>query len=141
MLKDRALNDQNWDVRRAAVQEIAKGWKDDSDTLPLLKDRALNDQNWDVRWAAVQEIAKGWNDDPQTFDFLSDHVIHNPFDRKYDWQTNPRQAALEAILKHHSDKPQTLELLKTVSNDDRDEKLKEFAKKELAKLSKNPVGA
>ncbi|MFN6385251.1 MAG: NACHT domain-containing protein [Pseudanabaena sp.] len=140
-LKDRALNDQSENVRSAAVQEIAKGWNDDSDTLPLLKDRALNDQNWDVRWAAVQEIAKGWNDDPQTFDFLSDHVIHNPFDRKYDWQDNPRQTALEAILQHYSDKPQTLELLKTVSNSDPDEKLKEFAKKELAKLSENPVGA
>jgi hypothetical protein len=34
-----------------------------------------------------------------------------------------------------------LELLKTVSNSDPDEKLKEFAKKELAKLSENPVGA
>jgi hypothetical protein len=56
-------------------------------------------------------------------------------------QDNPRQTALEAILKHYRDKPQTLELLKTISNNDRDEKLKEFAKVELAKLSENPVGA
>ena len=140
-LKDRALNDQDYSVRSAAVQAIAKGWNDDSDTLPLLKDRALNDQSENVRWAAVQEIAKGWNDDPQTFDFLSDHVIHNPFERKYDWQDNPRQTALEAILKHYSDKPQTLELLNAISNNDPDEKLKKFAKKELAKLNENPLGA
>jgi predicted NACHT family NTPase len=140
LLKDRALNDQNWEVRWAAVQAIANGWKEDTDTLPLLKDRALNDQNWEVRWAAVQAIANGWKDDPQTFDLLYDHSIHNPFERKYDWQNNPRQTALQAILKHYRDKPQTLELLKAISDSDLDEKLKEFAKEELAKLSKNPEG-
>jgi hypothetical protein len=124
-----------------AVQAIAKGWKDDSDTLPLLKDRALNDQHEYVRGAAVQEIAKGWKDDPQTFDFLCDRAIHDPFKREEDWEYNPRKTALEEILQHYSDKPQTLELLKTVSNNDRDEKLKEFAKEELAKFSENPVGA
>ena len=130
----------------AAVQEIAKGWNDDSDTLPWLKDRALNDQNANVRMAAVQEIAKGWNDDLQTFDFLCDRTIHDPFIRSEDnilanFQTNPRQTALAAILKYYSDKPQTLELLKIISNNDPDEQLKEFAKKELAKLSENLVGA
>jgi HEAT repeat protein/energy-coupling factor transporter ATP-binding protein EcfA2 len=134
-LKDRVLNDQNWDVQSTAVQEIAKGWKDDADTLPWLKDRALNDQNYDVRRAAVQEIAKGWKDDLQTFDFLCDRAIHDPFKREEDWQTNPRQTALEAILQHYSDKPQTLELLKAISNNDPDKRLKKFAKKELAKLS------
>jgi predicted NACHT family NTPase len=141
LLKDRALNDPNQFVRRAAVQEIAKGWNDDSDTFPLLKNRALNDPNQFVRWSAVQEIAEGWNDDPQTFDFLCDRAIHDPFNRQYEYQTNPRQTALEAILKHYSDRPQTLELLKTVSNNDPDEQLKEFAKEKLAKLSENPVGA
>ena len=92
-----------------------------------------------MRMAAVQEIAKGWSDDPQTFDFLCDRAINDPF--KGEWQDNPRQTALAAILKHYSDKPQTLELLKTVSNNDPDEELKEFAKKQLAKLSENPVGA
>jgi hypothetical protein len=110
-------------------------------TLPLLKDRALNDQNANVRMAAVQEIAKGWKDDLQTFDFLCDRAIHDPFKRGYDWQINPRQTALEGILKHYSDKPQTLKLLKEISNNDPDEKLKEFAKEELTKLSENPVGA
>jgi len=30
-------NDDHWAVRRAAVQELARGWKDDPDTLPWLK--------------------------------------------------------------------------------------------------------
>jgi predicted NACHT family NTPase len=141
LLKDRALNDQYWAIQSDSIQEIVKGWKENTDTLPLLKDRALNDQYWAVRHVAVHEIAKGWKDEPQTFDFLCDRAIHDSFKREYSFEINPRQTALEAILKHYSDKPQTLELLKTVSNNDPDEQLKEFAKKELAKLSENPVGA
>ena len=141
MLKKIAIQDISNDVRWEAIKAISQGWKDDPDILPLLKDCALNDENWALRGTAVQGIAKGWKDDPQTFDFLCDRAIHDPFERLFDFQDNPRQTALEAILIHYSDKPQTLELLKTVSNNDRDEKLKEFAKKELAKLSKNPVGA
>ncbi len=33
-LKDRARNDQNWEVRQAAVRELARGWRTDVDTLP-----------------------------------------------------------------------------------------------------------
>jgi hypothetical protein len=36
-------------VRQAAVQELARGWKDDKDTLPILKERATKD---DDNWAA-----------------------------------------------------------------------------------------
>ena len=135
------LNDHYTEVRRAAVILITKGWKDDPDILPLLKDRALNDRGYTVRSASLQEIAQGWKDDPQTFDFLCDRAIHDPFERKNEYQNNPRQTALKAILQHYSDKPQTLELLKAISNNDPDEKLKEFAKEELAKLNENPVGA
>ena len=42
---------------------------------------------------------------------------------------------------HFHNQPQTWELLEAITDNDRDEQLKEFAKKELAKLSENPVGA
>ena len=135
-LKERALNDQNWAVRRVAVEAIGQGWKDDPDTLPWLKERALNDQDEYVRSAAVQAIGQGWRDDLQTFDFLCDRAIHDPFEREEDWQANPRQTALEAILKHYRDKPQTVDLLKVISQNDSDEKLKEFAKEKLAKIQR-----
>ncbi len=32
-------------VRSAAVQELARGWKDDPETLPILKERARSDEN------------------------------------------------------------------------------------------------
>jgi hypothetical protein len=62
-------------VRRAAVQELAKGWKDHPDTLPLLKQCATSDDNSSVRRAAVQELAKGWKDDPDTLPILKQRVL------------------------------------------------------------------
>jgi len=55
----------------SAVQELARGWRTDSDTLPILKDRARNDEDGDVRRAAVQELARGWRTDPETLAFLA----------------------------------------------------------------------
>jgi len=54
-------------VRRAAVQELAQGWKEDPNTLPLLKQRLQSDDDKWVRFAAVQELAKGWKNEPWLF--------------------------------------------------------------------------
>jgi hypothetical protein len=54
------------------VQELARGWKDDPDTLPLLKDRARGDEDYDVRMAAAQELARGWKDDPDVAKLLEE---------------------------------------------------------------------
>lgn len=59
-------------VRRPAVQELARGWKDDPDTLPILKQRATSDKNPNVRRAAIQELAHGWKEDPDVRRLLND---------------------------------------------------------------------
>ncbi len=64
-MRSAAEDDVDWIVRRAAVQELARGWKDDPETLPMLKERARSDADNDVRRAAVQELARGWKDDPE----------------------------------------------------------------------------
>lgn len=43
----------------AAVQELARGGKDDPDTLPVLKTHAQLHYDWSVRRAAMQELARG----------------------------------------------------------------------------------
>jgi hypothetical protein len=53
------------------VEELARGWRSDADTLPILKDRARNDQHVSVRQAAVQELTRGWRTDPETLAFLA----------------------------------------------------------------------
>jgi hypothetical protein len=116
------------------VRELARGWKDDPDTLPLLKQRAQSDDDWVVRQAAVQELARGWKDDPWLFDFLYDIALNDPFERKKDREDNPRQLALQIIIKQYRDHPQTLPLLQDRAENDPDEKVREFAKNKLAEL-------
>jgi HEAT repeat protein len=133
-LKQLAQSEDNWDVRRAAVQEIARGWKNDRETLPWLKQLAQSDDDANVRRAAVQELARGWKDESGIFELLGDVAIHDPFDREEDWQDNPRQAALAAIIELYPDRPQTLELVRDRAQNDRDQKLREFAQEKLTQL-------
>ena len=70
-LKSAAEGDPDWIVRWAAVRELARGWKDDPDTLSILKDRARYDEDNDVRQVAVlRELARGWKDDPEVIAIL-----------------------------------------------------------------------
>jgi hypothetical protein len=62
-------------VRRAAVQELAQGWKDDPDTLPILKQWATSDDNWALRRAAVRELAQGWKDDRILYPFSNNALL------------------------------------------------------------------
>jgi hypothetical protein len=57
-------------VRQTAVRELARGWKDDPETLPILKARAQSDEDRDVRQSAVQELIRGWKDDTAVQMFL-----------------------------------------------------------------------
>jgi hypothetical protein len=76
------------EVRRPVVQEIARGWKKDPDTLPWLKERAASDSEGDVRQAAVQEIARGWKEDPDTLPWLKERAVS-------DSEGDVRQAAVQ----------------------------------------------
>jgi len=136
ILKQCAQSDDHWNVRGAAVQELARGWKDDPETLLILKQCAQSDDHSAVRGAAVQELARGWKDEPGIFELLCDVAINNPFEREYYSQGNPRQAALKAMIELYPDRPQSLEILRDRAQNDRDQKLREFAQKELAKLER-----
>jgi hypothetical protein len=64
-------------VRRAAVEELARGWKDNPDTLPILKQLATSDKNEYVQGAATREIAQVWKDDPDKFPWLKQLASSN----------------------------------------------------------------
>jgi predicted NACHT family NTPase len=134
ILKERARTDDDFAVRSAVVRELALGWKDDPETLSWLKQRAQSDDNWAVRQAAVREIARGWKDKPGIFELLCDIAINDPFDREQDWQDNPRQIALAVIIELYPDRTETLELVRDRAQNDRDQKLREFAQEQLAEL-------
>ena len=133
-LKQLAQSEDKRDVRQAAVQALARGWKDDPETLPWLKQLAQSDDDANVRRAAVQELARGWRNESGIFELLGDVAIHDPFDRDEDWQDNPRQAALAATIELYPDRPETLELVRDRAQNDRDQKLREFAQEKLTQL-------
>ena len=105
LLKDRAVNDENYAVRRASVEAIALGWQDDAETLPLLKDWAVNDENYAVRRASVEAIAQSWYDDPKTLPLLKDRAVNDKDD-------SVRSAAVEALATGWHDDLDTLPWLK-----------------------------
>ena len=69
-MKERAQSDENWAVRQSAVEELARGWKNEPDTLAIVKERAQSDENGAVRRSAVRELARGWKNEPEIQAFL-----------------------------------------------------------------------
>ncbi|AFZ20782.1 HEAT repeat-containing protein [Allocoleopsis franciscana PCC 7113] len=120
--------------RYAALTAILNQYPDHPQTLPLLRDRAKNDPDWRVRSFLVRELARGWKNEPWMFEFLCNCALNDSFERKENWENNPRQVALDAIIKQYPDHPQTLPLLQDRAENDPDEKVREFANKKLAKI-------
>ncbi|MBD2438735.1 HEAT repeat domain-containing protein [Nostoc sp. FACHB-110] len=131
ILKDRAQNDDNWHIRRVAVQELARGYKHDPAIVSWLKNRTQNDDNWDVRQAAVQALSKYFKNQPELFDIYYNCAVNDPFKREYSFENNPRQTALEIIVKQFPRHPQTLPLLRDRAENDPDDKVREYAQKQL----------
>jgi predicted NACHT family NTPase len=117
---------QDWIVRRAAVQELARGWKDDPDTLPWVKVCARSGKFKDVRWTLVEELARGWKDDPDTLPLLKDRVLS---DESYE----VRSVAVRELARGWKDDPDTLPLLKDCARSDRSYAVRRAAVQELAR--------
>jgi len=92
-------------IRSRAVQELARGWKEDPATLPWLKDRAARDEDSGVRQAAVQELARGWMEDPATLPLPQDRAAR-------DEHPAVRQAAIQELALGWKEDPATLPLLR-----------------------------
>jgi HEAT repeat protein len=71
-LKQRAQTDDDSFMRCAAVEELARNFKNDPNTLPILKQRAQNDNRF-VRGAAVRELARNFKHDPDITLILNGH--------------------------------------------------------------------
>ena len=134
-IKACAQGDVSWTVRRVAVQELARGWREGLNTSIWIKTCAQEDVSWIVRSAAVQELARGWESDSALFEFWCDRTLNDPFEREYDWQDNPRQIALQVIVQQYPDHPKTTELLQDRAQNDIDEKLRDWATKQLNRLT------
>ena len=99
----------------------------------------MSDESKYVRGEAVKQIASDWKQEPGVFEILYDNTLNDPFKRKADFETNPRQIALEAIVKQYPDHPQTLPLLQDRAENDPDEQLQKWAKKKLQQYIIEPT--
>ncbi|MCL2934512.1 MAG: HEAT repeat domain-containing protein [Trichodesmium sp. MAG_R03] len=131
LLKQRVVSDDDSDVRREALRQIATGWKHEPEILELLKQWAVSNENSDVRREALRQIATSWKHQPETFELFYHTALNDSFQRKDEYEANPRQTALEAIVEQYPDHPQTLPLLQDRAENDPDEQLQKWAKRKL----------
>ncbi|NJK28120.1 MAG: hypothetical protein HC925_05960 [Coleofasciculaceae cyanobacterium SM2_3_26] len=96
-LKERARKDSSSGVVRVAVEAIARYWKEDPGTLNWLKIYAQASQRAIVRRVAMRELARGWKNEFNVFEILCKCITSDPFVRRNELETNPRQTALEIV--------------------------------------------
>ena len=127
-----AVQDRDWIVRLAAVQELARGWKQDPDTLRLLKDRARSDESGIIRLTAVRELARGWRQDPDTLAWFTERARSD--DKLI------RRAAVQELARGWKQNPGILPWLKERARSDEHEWVREAALQELARGWKQDPG-
>jgi HEAT repeat protein len=104
ILRDRAVNDPDHDVRSAALIALSENCAGDPETAPLLRQRAAADRHWAVRSAALFSLARQFATDPGTLVLLHQRLRG---------ESSPRvqRAIREALAECFSDDAQTLPLL------------------------------
>ena len=128
-LMDSARNEKVWDVRRAAVQELARGWPNDPEILPWLKECARvagNDESWLIRQLAAEELARGWPGDPETPPLLKDLA-------RNDEDNDVRGTALELLARGWATDPEVLPMLREGALKDKHYSVRRTAVQELSR--------
>ncbi len=110
-LKDRARSDEIQFVRRAAVQELARGWKNDTKTFNFLCEVATQDPF-------------------QRSDSQLRHI-----------ESNPRETALVRLLEIAPENPQVIDLLRDRAANDPDDLLRQWATEQLAEIESQSHGS
>ena len=145
LLKEYAERDCEWLVRSSAVKALSKRRNNSPELILFLKSCASNDQDYNVREHALKELARNHSQYPELFDFFykrsmndsfkrGDGYESDPHNRKFKWQDNPRQTAIEALLTHNPNHPKTLELLRDRALNDPDKQLREWTQEQLDRL-------
>lgn len=135
-LIDRILNDDFDMVRSNAIRTMIQHDLIQAHNLELLKKCIREDPDESVRCAAIEAIEKLCSLNTEIWDLLHYAAIHDPFERKGNWESNPRQFALKALLNICLEYPKTFDLLRDRAINDPDEQLREWAQQQLEKLEK-----
>jgi hypothetical protein len=131
---ERASKSRFPNPRKLAFQAITEFYADYDQTIEILMNQAEQDMDWLVRSFLLRVLGEKWKDTFEVVELLYNRAIQDSFERKDDWEVNPRQIALEAILENYADCPRTQELLQDRAINDSDEQLREWAQQQLEKL-------
>ncbi|MFD9786943.1 HEAT repeat domain-containing protein, partial [[Kitasatospora] papulosa] len=77
LLRDRAVQDEDSEVRGDALRALARSWANDPDTLALLRDRAVQDEDSEVRGDALRALSRSRTNDPDTLALLRDRAVQD----------------------------------------------------------------
>ncbi|HEY9877725.1 MAG TPA: HEAT repeat domain-containing protein, partial [Leptolyngbyaceae cyanobacterium] len=92
--KKRAQEDENWDVRGAAVQALARAFKDDSDLFEFWCDSTLNNPfegkyflEDNPRRTALKVLVQRYLNHPKTHQILKDRAQNDTDEELRAWAT------------------------------------------------------
>ncbi|MGI8503680.1 MAG: HEAT repeat domain-containing protein, partial [Hassallia sp.] len=92
-------------IQVTALQKLARGWKDDPDTLLMLKNLAVSSNHNFGQVTALQELARGWKDDPDTLPMVKNLAVSSN-------HNFVQVTALQELARGWKDDPDTLPMLK-----------------------------
>ena len=134
-LLKRCLQSKDYVLRGAAIGSIARHYRDDPETFPLIKLFLQSDENEWVRAIVIHELTESeWRQKPEVFELFCRAIQNDPFIKKDGYADNPRQIAMNNLLTYYSTHPKTIDLLRDRATNDPDELLREWAQKELQQL-------
>ncbi|MFN7923918.1 MAG: HEAT repeat domain-containing protein [Bryobacteraceae bacterium] len=113
-------------TRHLALRELARGWGDDAEVLPLLKDRARNDEDADVQSTALNKLARGWRDDTDVLPLLKDRA-------RNDQNADVRSFAISVLAWGWRDNPEVLQWVEECERDEEDHSVRSAAVVGLAR--------
>jgi predicted NACHT family NTPase len=120
-------------IRGTAVQELARGWKEDQRTETWLKNHACYDTDIFVRTAAAQELARGWKESPDMMSWLKDRAVSDP-------NASMHMTALGELARGWKNEPEMSAWLKERARRDHNALVRATAIKELARGWREEAG-
>jgi hypothetical protein len=103
ILRERAIQDSNKEIRSIAIGHLTKNFSNDPQTFEILRNRTKLDTEKRIRCLAIRELARNFSNDPQTLELLRDLASHDgspePDERKSYSGHFVRKTAIDELAK------------------------------------------
>jgi predicted NACHT family NTPase len=118
-----------------ALRELARSFKDDTNTKAFLKKHATSNEDYsNLPVEAVRELARGWKDNPDTLNFIKSLATN-------DGNSYVQSAAVRELVYGWKENPDILSFLKELATSDKSSiNVQRSAVQELARAFNNEPG-